>query len=193
MSPALTLEATEIDALVVRAREGDRRARDRVVALFQVYVHFVLRRVVKGKISKETRQDLEQEAQLGLLRAIELYDPKRARFSSYCFLWIRAFILGWFRRERRIPCGEDVREGAHDPRETRPADEAVLNRLALRKAIAEEKNARNRLIIESQLAGETLASISKRLHISRERVRVLADGTQERLARRLKDTRPRKR
>jgi RNA polymerase sigma-32 factor len=38
--------------------------------------------------------DLIQEGNLGLMRAVQKYNPhKRTRFSSYAFLWIRAYIL----------------------------------------------------------------------------------------------------
>lgn len=38
--------------------------------------------------------DLIQEGNLGLMRAVKKYDPrKKTRFSSYAFFWIRAYIL----------------------------------------------------------------------------------------------------
>lgn len=46
------------------------------------------RRKIRNVTSLEV-EDLVAEGNQGLLRAIELYDPTKARFSTYCGLWIR--------------------------------------------------------------------------------------------------------
>lgn len=226
MSPALQPNA-EIAALVLRARAGDVRARDRIVFLFQTWVHWVLRRVVRARIPDDVREDLEQEAQLGLLRAIELYDPKKARFSTYSFLWIRAFIYGWFRKDggvhvrhkafwairRGLLEDEDIArengmdldevsriraamstpqdyenyEAFYQRRDEGSDEERCLNRVALQKALAEEKDERDRAVLEAQLEGDDNSAIGKRLGLSRERVRQIGDGARERVTKRLHD------
>ncbi len=62
-------------------------------------------RIVKGLKGKwgESRLDLIQEGNLGLLRAIRKYDPDRGiKFSYYASFWIRAYILKYIMDNWRI-------------------------------------------------------------------------------------------
>src|SRR3954469_5982398 len=70
-----------------RAREGDKRARQRLIEKN-------LRLVVS--VAKKYRgyglpfEDLIQEGNIGLMKAVEKYDPDRGfRFSTYATWWIR--------------------------------------------------------------------------------------------------------
>lgn len=47
------------------------------------------------------RADLEQEGYLGLIRALETFDPQRGlRFSTYAHYWVRSYIGRYVARER---------------------------------------------------------------------------------------------
>jgi RNA polymerase primary sigma factor len=82
----LLTHAEEID-LSLRAKAGDRRARQRLIEKN-------LRLVVS--VAKKYRgyglpfEDLIQEGNIGLMKAVEKFDPERGfRFSTYATWWIR--------------------------------------------------------------------------------------------------------
>jgi len=72
------------------ARRQMERIRDRFVATNQRLVYFWAQRYEAKGVPF---QDLVQEGNLGLLRAVERYDPERGfRFSTYAVWWIRQAI-----------------------------------------------------------------------------------------------------
>ncbi|MEO0271384.1 MAG: sigma-70 family RNA polymerase sigma factor [candidate division WOR-3 bacterium] len=84
------LPPDEIDELVIKAQKGDKIAKEKVV-------HSLLRMVVS--IAMKYRdfgvpvQDLINEGNLGLLRAIEKFDPtKKVHFIGYAPYWIKQAI-----------------------------------------------------------------------------------------------------
>lgn len=87
---------------LLKARE-ERELAERVSMLqdteaYQKLILSNLRLVVKIALAYYSPHlnlfDLIQEGNLGLMRAVKKYNPyKRTRFSSYAFLWIRAYIL----------------------------------------------------------------------------------------------------
>jgi DNA-directed RNA polymerase sigma subunit (sigma70/sigma32) len=65
--------------LIRRAQAGDRQARDTIVGSHQKFVRHVLRRYRDSGIDPA---DLAQEGNLGLLRAIQDFDPGRGTKSN---------------------------------------------------------------------------------------------------------------
>jgi len=60
--------------------------------------------------------DLIQEGVIGLIRADELYDKSRGRFSSYAYLWIKSAItraLSDKSRMIRVPCSQTANFEVH--------------------------------------------------------------------------------
>lgn len=108
LNPTRFDAATEC-ALVGRYREhNDRRALDRLVAAHQDLV---------GRTARAHRSpqcpaaDLIQEGNLGLLAAIERFDPARGiRLASYAQWWVRAFILRFIERNTRLVRGATTSE-----------------------------------------------------------------------------------
>lgn len=77
-------------ALALRVREGDVEARKKLAAHNLAFVVSVARRQRRGGVRLD---DLVQEGNLGLLRAIEKFDPDQGtRFSTYAVWWIRAYV-----------------------------------------------------------------------------------------------------
>jgi RNA polymerase primary sigma factor len=80
----------EEHALAVRARTGDRSAAQKLVRHNLAFVVAVARRQRLGSLRLE---DVIQEGNLGLLRAVEKFDPEAGtRFSTYAVWWIRAYV-----------------------------------------------------------------------------------------------------
>jgi RNA polymerase sigma factor (sigma-70 family) len=90
---AAPLTAAEEQRLALRAREGDRGARNRMVEANVALVAHLARRL-RPAACPVTHADLVQEGVLGLLQAVERFDPARGlRFSTYATWWIRGAIL----------------------------------------------------------------------------------------------------
>jgi RNA polymerase primary sigma factor len=84
------LSALEERVLGRRAREGDACARERMVLCNLRLVMSIARRFIGRGVDLE---DLIEEGNLGLITAVERFDPERGfRFSTYAAWWIRQAI-----------------------------------------------------------------------------------------------------
>jgi RNA polymerase primary sigma factor len=94
--PPLTRE--EEHAVALRARAGDVRARQKLARHNLAFVVAIASRQRRGSVRLD---DLIQEGNLGLLRAIEKFDPHAGtRFSTYAVWWIRAYIGKYLKEVR---------------------------------------------------------------------------------------------
>lgn len=103
------LDAAEERRLAVAYRQGDERAGERLV-LSNLDV------VVKVAFRYHTRMgqilDLVQEGNVGLLRALEKYDPARGvPFSAYARFWVRAMVLRYLMENHHLASSANTREG----------------------------------------------------------------------------------
>jgi RNA polymerase primary sigma factor len=199
--PSLSPEAER--ELAIRARCGDPSARDEMVRRHVPLVVMFARKQARGSLPIE---ELVQEGNLGLLRAIEKFDPDAGtRFSTYAVWWIRAFIWRYLKQARssvRPKSGKAaVADLSLDSLVGEDADATYLERLEddqlspdARYSAAEQDaqlrgeldKARGRIgelgwdIIHSRLKQdppETLEQIGKRWNLSRERVRQVEVST----------------
>ena len=84
--PPLTRE--DEHALAVRARKGEVRAKQKLVRHNLAFVVAIARKQRRGTVRLD---DLIQEGNVGLMRAVEKFDPHAGtRFSTYAVWWIRA-------------------------------------------------------------------------------------------------------
>jgi RNA polymerase sigma factor (sigma-70 family) len=96
--------ALELEELAARAIGGDRGARSTVVSASLPLLRRLARRYAGGAVDLA---DLEQDAVVGLLRALERFDPARGTpFWAYARWWVRQALqqaVGESSRAARIP------------------------------------------------------------------------------------------
>jgi RNA polymerase primary sigma factor len=189
--------------LATRARDGEAAARDEMVRRHLPLVVVFARKQARGGVSLE---ELVQEGNLGVLRAIEKYDPAMGtRFSTYALWWIRAFVWRYLKQVRSSVRPRSGTAALADLSLDSPvrdqADATYLERIEDDSPSAEERydeaeddarlrgaleKVRGRVgelgwdIIHSRLKQDppdTLEQIGRRWNLSRERVRQVEVAT----------------
>ncbi|MDR0998557.1 MAG: RNA polymerase sigma factor RpoD/SigA [Treponema sp.] len=96
--PLLSFEETL--ELAKQIRKGDKRARQRLI---EANLRLVVKIASPYASYGTPFLDLIQEGNLGLIRAVEKYDPsKNIRFSSYASWWIRQAICRFISNKQRV-------------------------------------------------------------------------------------------
>jgi RNA polymerase primary sigma factor len=129
--------------------------------------------------------DLFQEGILGLLRAIDRFDPNRGiRFATYALHWVRLYLRKAVDSERRAPTGHEnlVAETAEVEPELPEEQDALRARLL---SALHTLSSRERFILEQYfgLTGphRTYEQLGQSLGISRERARQLKERALKRI------------
>ncbi len=193
------LSREEERELARRARRGEARAKEELVRRNLALVVMIARKQMRGTLRLE---ELVQEGNLGLLRAIEKFDPDAGtRFSTYAVWWIRAYVWKYLKQARSAVRPKSGTVAVADLSLDRTVDEegdvSHLDRLEdegpgpheqyasaehdrqLRAAL---ERVRGRIgevgwdIVQTRLKQDppdTLETIGKRWGVSRERVRQL--------------------
>jgi len=92
------LGAEEEKALARRVRAGEVEARDELLRRNLGLVVKFVRSQPRGEVRLD---ELVQEGNLGLLRAVEKFDPDAGtRFSTYAVWWIRAYVWKYLKQAR---------------------------------------------------------------------------------------------
>jgi RNA polymerase primary sigma factor len=95
---------TDQAELAVLAQKGDEAARTALVTMNEKFVYMVARQYMGQGLELA---DMVQEGNIGLLKAITLYDPKTGnKFLTYASWWIKQAILqalGEYNRQVRLP------------------------------------------------------------------------------------------
>jgi RNA polymerase primary sigma factor len=196
--------------LARRARKGDSSARD-TLALSNL--PFVVAVAKKFAHRGARLDDLVQEGNVGLMKAIEHFDPKKnVRFATYAVWWIRAYITRYLKDNRSQVRGGESERGSMvdfslDTAIDEDGDTTFLDRLEepsigpqdtflgkeqdadVQQALAKVKKRIGDLgwdIVQERLTQDkprTLEELGQRWGVSRERVRQVELKTKHFLAR----------
>lgn len=160
--------------LAKKAQSGDKDARGELVTQFTPLAKKLARAAMQGG-----RDDMDEFTQVGLIainRAIDSFDPSRARFSTYA---TRAIMRGIIRAKQRAgkggaQMGTDDEGHAIDPEDTRtqrPDEEASHKeqKAWLQKALAKLPDAHSK-VLRRNLEGGSNVEIAKELGLSKGRV-----------------------
>ncbi|MFH1737402.1 MAG: RNA polymerase sigma factor RpoD/SigA [bacterium] len=94
------LSPEEERKMIRRFRRGDKTARDRIIESNQ---RFVIRMALKMRGQGLPLADLIQEGNLGLIEALERFDPGRnCRLISYASWWIRLYMQRGIEHKSRV-------------------------------------------------------------------------------------------
>jgi RNA polymerase primary sigma factor len=142
--PPLTRE--DEHELALRVKKGEVAARDLLVRHNLPFVVSISRKYL-GRGAR--LDDLIQEGNIGLLKAVEHFDPhKGTRFSTYAIWWIRAYIQKYLKDARSSVRGGDS-EGRVYQRD-----------LSLDTALDEEGDVSHLDLLESDLPGPESIALS---------------------------------
>jgi len=193
--PPLSREAEH--ELAVKMRRGDLAARRSLASHHMALVVAVARRQHRGSVRME---DVIQEGNLGLMRALDKFEPEEgSRFATYAIWWVRAFIGKYMKgarssvrpRSGRVARDDLSLDGAaseesdstllDELEDDAPGPEAVFlareNASEVRKALAGLRPRIGELgweIVHGRLQRDerrTLEEIGRPFGLSRERVR----------------------
>jgi RNA polymerase sigma factor FliA len=126
-----------VDLLWRRFKQsGDRDARDRLVLQYSPLVKYVAGRVRSGLPSTVDQNDLVSDGVIGLMDAIDKFDPARGlQFQTYAVSRIRGAIVDGLRATDWVP--RSVREKIRDIDAAQTALEKRLGRVPTDREVAE--------------------------------------------------------
>lgn len=171
--------AEEARRLIREYRAGDMSARD---ALITGNLPMVIRLIKSFRVPRELHDDAFSEGVIGLMRAIEKYDPdhpSQAAFASVAYYWIMQRIQFLLRRsfkhiQHETPIGIDIIvEIEHEFLVDNVDTEPLLARL----------NRRERKALEHVTMGVTLEFVAAEMGVSKERVRQIRNNALDKLRR----------
>ena len=119
LSHSRVLTREEEVKLSRQARKGSVRAREQLVLHNLPFVVAVAKKHMGRGVRLD---DLIQEGNVGLLKAIEHFDPEKGnRFATYAVWWIRAYVTRYLKDNRsHVRGGEKERAGMRICRSTPP-------------------------------------------------------------------------
>jgi len=94
------LKPEEEEELIRRAKQGDREATEKLI---YAHLKFVVNMAKRYQGYGVPLADLINEGNIGLLRALQRFDPKRrVRFLSYAIWWVRQAIMKALNEQSRL-------------------------------------------------------------------------------------------
>ena len=127
-----TLTQTEMDGLLIQAKQGDIRAREKLI---EGNLRLVLSVIQRFDRRGESPDDLFQVGCIGLMKAIANFDPtKQVRFSTYGVPMIAGEVRRYLRDNSAIRVSRSIRDVAYRVLQCK---EALLLRLGREPTLGE--------------------------------------------------------
>ena len=131
-----TLSQVEMDTLLRRAKEGDKRAREELI---EGNLRLVLSVIQRFEKRGESPDDLFQVGCIGLIKAISNFDPtKNVRFSTYGVPMIAGEVRRYLRDNSAIRVSRSIRDVAYRVLQCKEAMTTSLGREPSLEEIARE-------------------------------------------------------
>ena len=131
-----TLTPAQMDELLLKAKEGDHNARQ---ALIEGNLRLVLAVIQRFEKRGEAADDLFQVGCIGLIKAIENFDPtKQVRFSTYGVPMIAGEVRRYLRDNSTIRVSRSIRDVAYRVLQCKEAQTLLLGREPTMEEIAKE-------------------------------------------------------
>lgn len=134
--------------------------------------------------------EVEQVGMIALWHAIEKYNPNKGSFKNYAITAIKRAIRRHLDKEKIIENHSDIDECYDLMIDTKEPDTNIdLNqfRLKMKKIILSMENSmRSKDILISNLYGESISSISKRLNVSHQYISKLLSENNKRIINKLR-------
>ena len=130
------LSQVEMDALLRRAREGDKTAREKLI---EGNLRLVLSVIQRFDKRGESPDDLFQVGCIGLIKAISNFDPdKQVRFSTYGVPMIAGEVRRYLRDNSAIRVSRSIRDVAYKVLQCKEAQTLRLGREPTLEEISKE-------------------------------------------------------
>ena len=130
------LSQVEMDTLLRRAKEGDKRAKE---ALIEGNLRLVLSVIQRFSGRGENPDDLFQVGCIGLIKAINNFDPaKQVKFSTYGVPMIAGEVRRYLRDNAAIRVSRSIRDVAYKVLQCKETMQAALGRDPTLEEIAKE-------------------------------------------------------
>ena len=131
-----TLNQVELDTLLRRAKEGDKRAREELI---EGNLRLVLSVIQRFDKRGESPDDLFQVGCIGLIKAISNFDPtKNVRFSTYGVPMIAGEVRRYLRDNSAIRVSRSIRDVAYKVLQCKEAMTAKMDREPTLEEISRE-------------------------------------------------------
>ncbi len=172
------------------ARRGDGAAakedREETILAYQEIVHAQARRLRRGSFSHIPLEDLVSDGQIGLIKAVDTYEPenpKKVPFRVWVIYSVRASIID--RQRRRHYRNETAESLGVDRRSEEPNAEQRVIECERAEAIRNAYKllpARSRIVLDTRLNGQPLSAAAQRLGITESAVCLLRQQAERDLA-----------
>ena len=156
-------------SLISAVRQGSDAAFSQIVSLSEALIGGLVSRF---DVPESVRDDLRQEALIGLYKAVLLFDPARSSFSSFAWLCMRTGILSFLRRTRNegeVAMAEEASflSGGEDPAEVCMGKEELSELTSRIFSLLSEKEEK---IFGLRLQGLSRKAIAERLAMPQKSV-----------------------